>query len=116
MFRIVTIGVEPKAMAEWCLGAEFVFRYAFDVVNQPAMNVLEFSSNIGQGEVPFLLGHHPIEGINSAVIDRISRRLASLENGRQMLQRLLFPRCYVGEDVADGPLFRHSGLQHIGIR
>src|SRR5215471_2427691 len=104
MLRIMTVGIETQAAAERSLCLKLLLGNAFQKANKPTMNLIEFSSNICQRKVPLLFGYGPIEAIDSAVSRRVLWRLATFENSRQMLQRLLLPCRYMSKDVTDRPI------------
>ena len=115
MFWIVTVGIEPESMSKRCIRAEFDLRHAFDKVDQAAMRVFEFPSNLLQAKTTLLFGHDLIEGVNTAVCNGVSRWLAAFENGGQVLERFLLPGCHMGEDVPHRPISGHTGFHHLGI-
>jgi hypothetical protein len=115
MFRVMTVRVEPKTMAESGLTAELFFRNALDETDETTVNVIELASNFGECEASFLFRHVCIEGINPAMCCRVSGRLFPVENGRQVFERLFLPGRNVSEDISYRPLAGDARLQQFRI-
>ena len=116
MFRIVTVGIEPEAMAEWRFAAELVFCHAFDESEEAPMSILELLLDFGERKTPLLFSHRCIKGMDAAMGHGVSRRFFTFENGRQVLQSFLFPRGHVRKDVSDRPIAGDAGLHQLGVR
>ena len=91
-------------MSKGRLRAKLFFGYALNEANEPTVSMFKLSSNFGQRKTFLLFRHDPIEGIDSAMCDGVSLWLAPFENGRQVLQRLLFPGGHMDEDVPYRPI------------
>jgi len=94
----MAVSIEPETMPEARLLREVLFGYASDVVEESAVRFIQLPLDLRECKAPFLFGHLRIEGIDAAVLT-VSWRLASCEDERQILQRLLLPRGHVREDV-----------------
>lgn len=101
MLWVMTVCVQSQAMPERSFRAKLFLMHGFDEIHQAAMRVLEFSPDVDNSERALLLGHQPIERIDSAVCYRVSRWFAALENRRQMLQRFLLPCGHVSKNVTN---------------
>lgn len=116
MLRIVTVGIEPQAMAERRFLPELFFGYACEEFNEVTMGIFGLSSDFLQWKTSLLFRRDSIEGIYPAIGYGIARRFSALKNGRQLPQRFLFPGRYVGENVSNGPLTSYAGLDELRIR
>src|SRR5438045_3777196 len=105
----MAVRIEPQPMPEARLPRELLFGHASNVVNQPGMGLVQLPQYFGEREASFLLGPLRVEGINAAV-RYIPWRCPSLDDEREVLQRLLLPRSHVGKDVFDRPIARHAGF------
>jgi len=112
----MAIRIEPEATTKARVADELVFGGAPDEVDQPAVGVVQLTQDLGEGEAPFVFRHLAVEGIDAAVAYRVPRWRTAFEDERQVLQRLLFPRGHVGEDVSDRPGSRDTRLHQLRVR
>src|SRR5262249_52125495 len=98
VFGVMAVGIEPEAMPEARLPRKVLFGYTSEVVEEAAVRFIQLPHNVRERKALFLFRHLRIEGIDAAILD-ITWRLASRENERQVLQRLLLPSAHVRQDV-----------------
>src|SRR5436309_240337 len=98
MQGIVAVGIEPEAMSETCFSCEVLFGNALEVVDKPAMCLIQLPEHIGKCQIPFLFCHLRIESIDAAVLD-VSRWPLPFDDDWQIPQRLLFPCGHVRKYV-----------------
>ena len=94
----MAVCIEPEAMPEARLPRVVLFGHASDVVEESAVRFIQLPLDVRERKAPLLFRHLRIEGIDAAV-PAVSWRLASCEDERQILQRLLLPRGHMREDV-----------------
>ncbi len=90
-------------MTEARVADEVMFGRDLYEVDEPAVGVVQLPQHLGEREAFFLLRHPGVERVDAAVGYGVPRWLAALEDERQVLQRLLFPRGHVREDVSYRP-------------
>src|SRR5690349_20548600 len=100
-------------MTEAGLADELMLGGALDEVDEPAVRCHELCADFGQRQVPFLFRHASIEGVDAPVLYGVPRRPSALQDEWQVLQRLLFPRGHVREDVAYRPGAGHTRLHQL---
>jgi hypothetical protein len=105
----MAVGIEPQAMPEARFLSKMLFGHAVQVVEEPTVHFLQVPQDLEERQVPFLFRHLRIEGIDAAELD-VSRRSASGENERQILQRLLLPGGHVRKNIFDRPLAQDTML------
>jgi hypothetical protein len=98
----MTIGIEPQATPEARRPREVLFGHASDIVEKPMVRFIQLRQHVGERKVPLLFRHLRIEGIDPAVLD-VSWWPTSLDDERQVLQRLLLPRGHVRKDIFHRP-------------
>ena len=103
MYRVMAVGIKPKAMPEACLPREVLFWDVLDIVDESTVRFIQLLQYLGERKAPFLFRHLGIESIDAAVLD-VSRWPASCDDERQILQRFLFPRGQVCKDVFHRPI------------
>src|SRR5436309_4959943 len=103
-------------MTEAGRAAELMFGGALNEVDEPAVRCRQLRADLGQRQAPFLFRHPGVEGVDAPVLYGVPRRRAALEDERQVLQRLLFPRGHVREDVAYRPGTGDTRLDQLRIR
>ena len=109
----MAVCIEPQATPEARLPRELLFGRALDIIDEPAVGVVSLPQHFGKRQVPLLLRHLGVEGIDAAVRDGIPRWLPAVEDERQMLQRLLFPPGHVRGDVSDRPSASDTKLHQL---
>jgi len=110
----MAVGIEPQTMPEARLPREVLFGYALEVVDEPMVRFLQLPQDIGERHVSLLFRHLRIEGIDAASLD-VSWWPASVEDQRQILQRLLLPGGHVRKDIFDRPLAHDARLHQLCI-
>src|SRR5437899_9959915 len=90
-------------MTEAGFADELMFGGALNEVDELTVRCRQLRVDLGQRQAPFLLRHAGVEGVDAPVSHGVPRRRAALLDQRQVLQRLLFPRGHVREDVAYRP-------------
>ncbi len=108
----MAVGIEPEAMPEARLLREVLFGHASDVVEESAVCFIQLPLDVRERKAPFLFRHLRIEAIDAAILD-VSWRLASCEDERQILQRLLLPRGHVRKDVFHRPIVHDARLRQL---
>src|SRR5881628_4051886 len=103
-------------MTEAGFANELMFGGALNEVDEPAVRCRQLRADLGQRQAPFLFRHAGVEGVDASVPYGIPRRRAVFEDERQVLQRLLFPRGHVREDVAYRPGTGDTRLDQLRIR
>src|SRR5258708_27067894 len=114
MQRVMAVGIEPQTMAEARFLGKVLFGHAVQVVEEPTVHFLQLPQDFGERHLSFLFRHLCIEGIDAARLD-ISRRSASAEDQRQILQRFLLPGGHVRKDIFDRPLVHDARLHGLYI-
>src|SRR5882762_11331890 len=99
----MAIRVEPQSMTEAGFADELMFGGALNEVDEPAVRCRQLRADLGQRQVPFLFRHAGVEGVDATVLYGVPWRHAALQDERQVLQGLLFPRGHVRESVAHRP-------------
>src|SRR6185437_2125162 len=98
VLRVMSIRVEPEATPGTRFARELASGGVPDEVEKPAVRFIQAPANIGECDLPFLLGHVRIEGVDATERD-VPRRTAARDDHGQVLQRLLLPGGHVGKDV-----------------
>ena len=111
----MAVRIEPQAMTETRFADELIFGRALDEVDEPAVGVISLPQHLGKRQVPLLLRHLGVEGIDATVGDGIPRWLPAVEDERQMRQRLLLPPGHVCDDVPDRPGARDPRLHQLRV-
>ena|ERR687895_2654046 len=96
-------------MPEARLPRELLFGHALDIVYEPAVDLIQLPQYIGERKAPFPLRALSIEGIDTAV-RYIPWWSPSLDDERQILQRLLLPRSHMRKDIFHRPIARDAGF------
>jgi tetratricopeptide (TPR) repeat protein len=115
VFGVVAVRVEPQAMTEARFADELIVGHAPDEIDQSAMSIVPLPQHLGEGEVPFPLGHLGVERIDATIHYGIPRRFPAVEDERQMRQRLLFPPGHVRDDVSDRPEAGDARLHQLRV-
>ena len=100
-------------MPEARLPRELLFGRALDVVDEPAVSFIQLPQDVGERKASFLFRHLSIEGIDAAVLYRVSWWPASLEDERQMFQRLFLPPRHVRDHVFHRPMARDARFRQL---
>ena len=108
----MAVGIEPEAMSEACLSSEVLFRHALNVADESAVRFIQLAQDLGERKAPFLFYHLRIESIKATVLD-VSRRLLPLDDERQILQRLLFPRGHMRDNISHRPRASDARYQQL---
>ena len=103
-------------MTEAGFVGELMFGGALNELDEPGMRCSQLRADLGQRQAPFLFRHVGVEGVDAPVPYGVPRRRAALQNERQVLQRLLFARGHVSEDVAYRPGTGDPSLHQLHIR
>ena len=77
------------------------------------VSFLPLPQDVGERKASFLFRHLSIEGIDAAVLYRVSWWLASRDDERQMFQRLLLPPGHVRDNVFHRPIARDARLRQL---
>src|SRR5437763_16009451 len=89
----MAVGIEPLPMPETRLACELLFGHTLDIFNQPAMGCFLLLQYVGERQMLLALRHQRVERIDATVLRRVPWWLATLDDQRQVLQRLGFPHC-----------------------
>src|SRR5260370_38764561 len=103
-------------MTEAGFAEELVFGGALNEVDEPAVCCRQLRADLGQRQAPFLFRHAGVEGVDAPVPYGVPRWRAALQDERQVLQLLLFPRGLVREAVPSRPATGDTWLPQLPIR
>src|SRR5882724_7659599 len=103
-------------MTEAGFANELTFGGALNEVDEPAVRCRQLRADLGQRQAPFLFRHAGVEGVDAPVPYGVPRWRTALEDERQVVQRLLFPRGHVREDVSYRPGTGDTGPHQLHIR
>ena len=104
MLRIMTPSIQPQPTTKSRLAHKQLLRRPLNERNQPPMNLLLFPKHLRDRQTLFPFRHQPVECMDSAIANGISRRSTTLHNKWQMLERLLLPRSNVRNDIPHRPI------------
>jgi hypothetical protein len=115
MLWVMAVRIEPQATAEARLEGELHFGSALDVGDEPAVSFIHLPQYIRQRQAPFQFRHLSIEGIDAAVLGRVPRWSASLDDERQVFQGFLLPPGHMCDDVFHRPTTRDTGFRQLRL-
>src|SRR5262249_51284926 len=90
-------------MTEAGFADELMLGDGLNETDEPAVRCHQLRADLAHRQAAFLFRHPGVEGVDSPVLYGVPRLRAAFEDERQVLQRLLFPRGHVREDVAYRP-------------
>src|SRR5215471_3146300 len=110
----MAVGIEPEAMSEVRLSYELLFRHALKIADESAVRFIQLAQDLGELKAAFLFCHLRIESIEATVLD-ISWRFLSVDDERQILQRLLLPCGHVRKNLFHRPITHDARLEQLCI-
>src|SRR5256885_746139 len=113
---VMPVRVEPQAATKPRVARQLLLRSILYQRDQAAVHLVLLRAHLGQRPVLALLRHLGVEGIDTAVGDRIAWRPPAGEHERQVRERFFFPPRDVRDDVPHRPDAGNPRLDQLRVR